>query len=250
MSSGESLPGVRRSGCRRSKTMPDDDTPQQYHVHKAAFDAAVAQQLAEQKATTSPVLTEEQHAKILSAMVAWTDAERAIDDPRAIADAKKAAVADHGHNLYKWASKYAVLEIGGVSHLVFTYAADTPLDEVQQPSHTGRVFDDLMRAHVTKGAHRKARGLQAAVTAAHGKSIPRWMCKLFTDSCPHCIKSARRARPTRADGRGAIVCTCLSLICPPSSCLHPFRHYAQGRISWPHAHLDARHGLARADRPH
>ena len=159
-----------------------------YSSHKEAFDAAVEKHLGGQ-AANSPVLTEEQHDKILSGMIAWKDAHALTDsDPILAADAKKDVLSTYGHGVYKWAQKYAVTEHGGVSHLVFKFDEGTPLDEVMRPSHTKRVFDDLLRAHATNSAHRKARGLQAAVKAAHGNSIPQWMCKLFTDSCPHCIK--------------------------------------------------------------
>ena len=164
----------------------DAEADAAYWSHKEAFDAAVKKHLGGQ-AANSPVLTEEQHDKILSGMIAWKDAS-ALADPIPAADAKKEVLSTYGHGVYKWAQKYAVTEHGGVSHLVFKFDEGTPLDEVMRPSHTKRVFDDLLRAHATNGAHRKARGLQAAVKAAHGNSIPQWMCKVFTDSCPHCIK--------------------------------------------------------------
>jgi hypothetical protein len=164
----------------------DDDVA--YDSHKEAFDAAVEKHLGGH-AANSPVLTEEQHGTILSGLIAWKGACVLSDvDPILAADAKKDVLTTYGHGVYKWAQKYSVNEHGGVSHLVFKSEEGTPLDEVMQPSHTGRVFDDLLRAHATNGAHRKARGLQAAVKAAHGNSIPQWMCKAFTDSCPHCIK--------------------------------------------------------------
>ncbi|KAG8462535.1 hypothetical protein KFE25_010360 [Diacronema lutheri] len=171
----------------------DDDEDAVLSSHTAAFNDGVERHLAEQKAANSPVLTEEQHDKMLSALIKWAAAERAGDGSvTAVQNAKKEVVSTYGRVVYKWATKYTVLEAGGVSHLVFTYVEGTPLDKVTRPSHTGRVFEDLMRAHVTKGAHRKARGLYAAVKAAHGNSIPHWMCKIFTDSCPHCIKRIAR----------------------------------------------------------
>lgn len=189
----------------------DDDEDAVLSSHTAAFNDGVERHLAEQKAANSPVLTEEQHDKMLSALIKWAAAERAGDGSvTAVQNAKKEVVSTYGRVVYKWATKYTVLEAGGVSHLVFTYVEGTPLDEVTRPSHTGRVFEDLMRAHVTKGAHRKARGLYAAVKAAHGNSIPHWMCKIFTDSCPHCIKRARTAerQPPRARARAQRALSC------------------------------------------
>jgi hypothetical protein len=157
--------------------LPVDDA---YDSHKEAFNAAVEKHLSKQ-AANSPVLTEEQHGTILSGLIAWTGAHALNDsDPISAADAKKEVLSTYGHGVYKWAQKYAVNEHGGVSHLVFKFEEGTPLDEVMRQSHTGRVFDDLLRAHATNGAHCKARGLQAAVKAAHGNSIPQWMCKVFT----------------------------------------------------------------------
>ena len=87
---------------------------------------------------------------------------------------------------YRYARKYFLLTRNGGNHELFSKKAN---EDGRFPSvvHLGNAFDYIRAAH-TAVNHAKGRTLQNLLREKHGKSVPAWMRKLFTDLCPTCIE--------------------------------------------------------------
>ena len=58
------------------------------------------------------------------------------------------------------------------------------------------MFGHLHSIHCDRNDHPKVRILAACVKDKFGKSIPVWVQKIFTDTCPRCIEKMERKKPT------------------------------------------------------
>ena len=96
---------------------------------------------------------------------------------------------------------YAVF-IYGASELVMyktTVDADgnlPPLDLYQILFNYWRMFNDIYSIHSNGNNHPKEWTLAARIKVKFGRSLPLWVQKIFTDSCPRCIGKMGRRRPT------------------------------------------------------
>ena len=102
---------------------------------------------------------------------------------------------------YTWVKQYDIFTCGGSDLLVYKPKIDSdgntpPLDTYLIVSHYDRMFDDLHSIHCNGNDHPKARTLAARVKEKFGKSIPIWVQKIFTNTCPRCIEKLERKIPT------------------------------------------------------
>ena len=102
---------------------------------------------------------------------------------------------------YSWVKVYDVFTCGASELVVYKSAVDTdgnlpPLDSYQIVSNYDRMFTDIHSIHSDGNDHPKARTLAARIKVKFGRSIPLWVQKIFTDTCPRCIEKMERRKPT------------------------------------------------------
>jgi hypothetical protein len=97
---------------------------------------------------------------------------------------------------YEWERKYNVVVSGEIAVLVLH--PDTAVDvgsidlsSLQQPTYAEKLFADLLKIHSVD--HCKGTTLFKQVKR-HG-NVARYICKMFTDCCPHCIALISRKKP-------------------------------------------------------
>ena len=104
---------------------------------------------------------------------------------------------------YKWAKRYHLFTVGANSS-VLVLRPDTKksgavdvtamaLSHLQKPTYAERLFVDLSKIH--KDDHCKGQTFYCRVRETHG-NVPRDLCKLFTDVCPHCVLVQTRKKST------------------------------------------------------
>ena len=155
--------------------------------HKKAFDEAVEAQLEKQKGSGT-LLTKETFDKIVEACKKKKTLDKA---------AFKDLSTQEGYTqAYKWVKKYDCITLEDKDVLIFMQEEGAALEDAIQVSHSGRVFEDFHAIHTENNDHPKARTFKNRVVSKFGKSIPVWLQKIFTDTCPRCIEKARRTKPT------------------------------------------------------
>jgi hypothetical protein len=104
-----------------------------------------------------------------------------------------------GGNLqaYEWEKKYNVVVSGEIAVLVLRL--DTAIDvgsmdlsSLQLPTFAEKLFANLLKIHSVD--HCKGTTFFKRVKDQHG-NVARYVCKMFTDCCPHCIALLSRKRP-------------------------------------------------------
>ncbi len=90
---------------------------------------------------------------------------------------------------YEWERKYNVVVSGESAVLVLR--PDTAVDvgsidlsSLWQPTYAEKLFVDLLK--INSGDHCKRTTFFKQVKDRHG-NVVRYICKMFTDCCPHCI---------------------------------------------------------------
>jgi hypothetical protein len=147
----------------------------------------------EKKDSSTSLLTEDKWKKIMEACE--------INKKPSPEEFKTLAREEGYTQAFKWRSKFDVIIFGESKTLVYSQPPTPdgtfpPLESYKQPSHYGRIFDDIHAIHTTGNDHPKGRTLVDRVKKKHGPSIPNNVCKLFTDTCPHCIETMKRRKPT------------------------------------------------------
>ena len=67
-----------------------------------------------------------------------------------------------------------------------------PVNQYVCVSCRSTCFVDIRAVHIASGTHMKGNKLLDAVKAKFGASIPRWVCEMFTATCPSCIWRSTR----------------------------------------------------------
>ncbi len=98
---------------------------------------------------------------------------------------------------YKWERKYNVVVSGEIAVLVL--CPDTAVDVgfidlslLQQATYAENLFANLLKIH--SADHCKGTTFFKQVKDRHG-NVVRYICKMFTDCCPHCIALLSRKKP-------------------------------------------------------
>ena len=102
---------------------------------------------------------------------------------------------------YSWVKLYEYFSFSGKDIVAYEAVDDVDgnlpaLDSLQDVSNYDQMFGDLHSIHCEGNDHPKARMLAARVKNKFGKSIPVWVQKIFTDTCPRCIEKMERKKPT------------------------------------------------------
>ena len=160
--------------------------------HKRLFEAKMNNRFCTMKDDNerSQFLTKEKFDVILECLGRWPE----------LTAAQRRGEWSQGH---AWMKKYAVVSVGGDNVLVFNEKTDTTdgapglaLDAAVRVSHQESAFEDLRSVHVA-GGHSKSKAFCDSVKKKFGKSLPRWVCEFFTESCPTCTRRLPR-KPSSA----------------------------------------------------
>jgi len=161
-------------------------TSTQSQHHKRVFDEAVRSSV-DSLAQNSSLLTREDVATITSALLHFQTHEKSHGIPT---------------KWYHYRKKYQLVLVGGARSLA--QKEDTEDAEKGVAVQGVKVvvpqedfFEAIWPIHNILG-YSKIRTLHKEVSAKHGRSVPRWVCKLFTDLCPHCIKKKPGNRAKQA----------------------------------------------------
>lgn len=99
--------------------------------------------------------------------------------------------------IHKWNKAFGVIHGGNNTHILIARPSgalgeEIDADTVKRVTYIERVFADLLLAHGED--HNKGRTLYSRMMETVN-NCPRPVCKLFTDTCPHCIEHRDRNRP-------------------------------------------------------
>ena len=175
--------------------MPDPPPASDCPVQRRLFHDRMATYLDGKTAERSQFITEDQYDTIVYVLTTWDEwdsKERKMEHPQC----------------YRWKKKYSIISVGDDNVLVENTGAAAAnsmdndeaddneagaLDASVVVSHQGRVYDDLLAAHLA-GGHCKNRQLQHRVKAKHGGSIPGWASLLFVACCAICTRAKQRKK--------------------------------------------------------
>ena len=97
---------------------------------------------------------------------------------------------------YKWVKRYDIKVVQNSNILFFKQPEGSPLDLCQQVIKYSNVFDAIREIHELQigNDHPKAKTLYKRVNAKYGRSIPCWVCEIFPNYCPVCIRAKTRCK--------------------------------------------------------
>lgn len=112
---------------------------------------------------------------------------------------------------YKWVKKYAIMTIDTSNILIYKQDEGEALDSCQKVVSYSKIFDVLRQIHELDAGndHPKAKTLFKRVSVKYGKSIPRWVCEMFPQYCPVCIRS--RPRKKAKAGHQPLLTRCMNV---------------------------------------
>lgn len=137
---------------------------------------------------TSPILSDELFDEIFSFMQSIQDAsdEDRIQLLRSIPNKLG----------YKWIKRYDITTVDTRHVLIFKQADGEALDTCCKVVKYSQIFDVVRKIHEVEAGndHPKSKTLYKRVSSKYGKSIPRWVCEMFPNFCPVCIRSKPRKK--------------------------------------------------------
>ena len=174
-------------------------------ARREAFNADLARYVAGINSST-PIVTTETYAQIVEALADPVSSSNAIGSEIKAAKAQrnqeacKIAAAKRSR-VNRWKKTYTLLED------VLVFKEDTE-DGAKVVSHTGRMFEDLVKCHDMESAHAGRHATEAKVRLKHGRSIPRHAVVLFLKNCLVCrkkgdISNRKVPQPKRIRGKNA-----------------------------------------------
>ena len=97
---------------------------------------------------------------------------------------------------YMWVKRYDTKVVQNSNILFFKQPEGLPFDLCQQVVVDSNVFDAIREIHELQigNDHPKAKTLYKRVNAKYGRSIPCWVCEIFPNYCPVCIRAKTRRK--------------------------------------------------------
>jgi len=158
---------------------------QKLAARREAFDADLSRYVAGINSST-PIVTTDTYAEIVEALANPVSSSDAIGSEIKAAKARrdqeacKIAAAKRSR-VNRWKKTYTLLDD------VLVFKEDTE-DGAKVVSHTGRMFEDLVKCHDMESAHAGRHATEVKVRLKHGRSIPRHAVVLFLKNCLVCRK--------------------------------------------------------------
>jgi hypothetical protein len=161
--------------------------------HKTAFYDLLTQ-IEIEKGQNSSLFTNDRYAKMFEVCAADRDGISTNDF-------KKLHKKEGFNQAYTWRKKYCVMKFGDTYAVVFREISDKDgnqpaLDTFKRVAYYETLFDNIAEVHFSSNDHPKARTLSQRIRVKFGSSIPEWVQRAFTDTCPRCVEKRCRLKPT------------------------------------------------------
>ena len=176
----------------KSTPAPESEKDESLVTRKAEFYNRVSTKMnaLERDNKTSHILSDNQFETIVSFMISYNNAlkEDRVD-----------VINRYPHKIaYRWLKQYELLTVETSNVLIFKQPVGAALDCCKKVVSYGKMFDAIREIHEVEAGndHPKSKTLYKRVSARHGKSVPRWVCEVFPQFCPVCIRSRPRKTTT------------------------------------------------------